>query len=59
MSREEAKEGWRLPVYVGHVYGPGDTPGSTSMTMLSPAYPKYVVETLFGVATEVPSEHDE
>jgi hypothetical protein len=59
MSREQARESWGLPIYVGHVYGPGEQAGSTSVTILSPEYPEYVVETLFGVALEAPPQHDD
>lgn len=49
MTREEAAERYGLPTYVGHSYTPGDKPGSTFITILSPEYPEYVAETIFGI----------
>lgn len=48
MSRAEAFERFGIPTYVGHHYKPGDEPGSTNVTLLSPEYPEYVAEMLTG-----------
>jgi len=44
MTPQQAKERFDLPDFVGHVYGPGDEPGSTRVMLLST---EYVVEMLF------------
>lgn len=51
-SREEAIEHFGLPVFVGHSYGAGDSPGSTAVTLISTEYPDYVREALLGLADE-------
>ncbi|HEV2891137.1 MAG TPA: restriction endonuclease [Frankiaceae bacterium] len=50
MSRQEARDQFGLPTFVAHVYGQGDQPGSTRVTLLSPEYPECVVEEVLGVA---------
>lgn len=55
MSRQEATGRYALPEFVGHVYGAGESPRSTSVTLLSTEYPHYVAEALFGVAVDEPS----
>jgi hypothetical protein len=40
----------RVPDFVGHGYEPGDKPGSTLVTVLSPEYPENVAAVLLGVA---------
>lgn len=52
MSREEARELFDLPTFVGHCYGPGDTPGSTRSTLISPDHPEYIQELLLAVPRE-------
>lgn len=52
MSREQARDRFGLPDFVGHAYEPGDEPGSTRVTLLSTGYPEYIAETLFGVAVD-------
>jgi restriction endonuclease Mrr len=49
MTREEAKERFGGPIFVGHSYGPGDEAGSTSVTLLSTEYPEAVATVLLGV----------
>jgi len=49
MSREEAAERFNVPMFVGHHYGAGGEPGSTSVTLVSPEHPEYVAELLLGV----------
>jgi len=51
MTRQQAKERFGLPDFVGHVYGPGDEPGSTRVMLLST---EYVVEMLLSVTHEDP-----
>jgi hypothetical protein len=52
MSRQEAGDRFGLPELVGHAYLPGETPRSTSVTLLSTEYPDYVAKALFGVTVE-------
>ena len=53
VSRQQARELFGLPNFVGHAYGPGAEPRSTRVTLLSTASPEYVAEELLGVAFEV------
>lgn len=50
MTRQEATDRFGLPTFVGHAYAGGEKPTSTYVTLLSPEYPHYVAEALFGVA---------
>jgi hypothetical protein len=52
MSRQQAADRFGLPKFVGHAYGSGDEPASTSMTLLSAEYPSYIAEALFGVSVD-------
>lgn len=54
MSRKEAAGRLDLPPFVGHAYLPGESPTSTSVTLLSTEYPDYVAEALLGVAVGDP-----
>lgn len=54
MSRQEAAARYDLPIFVGHAYQPGDSPGSTSVTLLSVEYPEYVLDAILGVTDEEP-----
>jgi hypothetical protein len=47
LSREAARE-FGLPPFVGFCYGPGDTPASTTSTLISTEYPDYIRELLLG-----------
>jgi hypothetical protein len=51
-SREEAMNQFGLPVFVGHFYGPGGSPGSTAVTLISTERPDYVREVLLGLVDE-------
>ncbi|MFH8284163.1 restriction endonuclease [Streptomyces antibioticus] len=46
LSRQQAAEQFNSPTFVGHHYGPGGEPGSTSSTLMSPEYPEYIVDLL-------------
>ncbi|WP_405142250.1 restriction endonuclease [Sphaerisporangium sp. NBC_01403] len=46
LSREAAAR-LGFPTFVGHHYGIGSEPNSTSLTLLSPEYPEYVADLLF------------
>jgi hypothetical protein len=50
LTREEARDYYGLPAFVGHGYSPGDAPGSIGVTVMSPEYPDYLAEHL--LATE-------
>lgn len=52
LSREEATKHFGLPVFVGHSYGPGDSAGSTRVTLISGEHPDYVRDALLGLAEE-------
>lgn len=49
-SREQAMKQFGLPVFAGHCYGPGGSPGSTAVTLISTEHPDCVREVLLGVA---------
>jgi Restriction endonuclease len=49
LTREQAKELWNLPTFVGHCYGPGDDPESTRITTIDERNPAYVRELLLGL----------
>ena len=49
LSRERALELFGLPTFVGFCYGPGDTPDSTSVTLISTDHPDYIRELLLAV----------
>lgn len=49
MTREQAANLYGLPTFVGHAYTAGDEPRSTSITVMSPEYPEYVAEMIFGL----------
>lgn len=42
LTREVARERYGLPIFVGHAYGAGESPGSTSCTLISMEHPEYV-----------------
>lgn len=48
LSREQAFAEFGTPTFVGFCYGPGDTPDSTSVTLISTEYPEYIRELLHG-----------
>lgn len=56
MSRQEPADRFGVPEFVGHAYGRGERPESTSVTLLSTEYPDYVAEALFGVAVDEPAD---
>ncbi|WP_353081108.1 restriction endonuclease [Tessaracoccus lapidicaptus] len=43
LSRAEAAA-YGLPIFVGHGYSRGDSPGSVRVTVMSPEYPEYLAE---------------
>lgn len=45
-TREQARERFGIPVFVGHGYSNGDDPGSVGVTVMSPEYPEYLVKHL-------------
>jgi hypothetical protein len=49
MTRQQATDRFGLPEFVGHAYRQGETPGSTSVTLLSAEYPHHVAQELLGV----------
>jgi hypothetical protein len=49
VTREQAADRFGTPDFVGHVYIPGEAPGSSRTILLSPEYPDYVAELLLGV----------
>ena len=49
LSREDAFNLYGIPTFVGHAYGPGDEPGSTSVHLMSTEHPKYIAECLLGL----------
>lgn len=49
MTREEAADRFGLPTFVGHCYGPADTPGSTLITVISTEHPDYICQLLLGI----------
>jgi hypothetical protein len=46
LTREEAKARFGVPTFVGHAYGPAETPDTTRVTLISPERPEYVRELL-------------
>ena len=50
LSREEAMKHFGLPVFAGHYYRPGDSAGSTRVTLVSSEHPDYVKDALLGLA---------
>lgn len=48
LSREEAKERFGIPTFVGHSFAPSDSPGST-VTLISPEHPEYIKKLLLAV----------
>jgi hypothetical protein len=54
LPREVARERFGLPTFVGHAYGPGESPGSTRCTLISAENPEYVRDLLLpeSVSTE-------
>lgn len=46
LSREQAKERFGLPTFVAHAYGPGDSPGSTTSTLISTERPEHITALL-------------
>ncbi len=45
LSRDEAAA-YGLPIFVGHGYSRGESPGSVRVTIMSPEFPEYVAEHL-------------
>jgi hypothetical protein len=54
MSREEAQEKYGLPTFVAVCFGPGDKPGSTTITTIDPDDSKRIQETIFGIKRDTP-----
>ncbi len=52
MTRQQAKERFGLPDFVGHAYESGEEPGSTRVILISSEYPNYVAEVLLGVEAQ-------
>lgn len=52
LSREEAAGRFGLPTFVGHCYGAGDSPRSTTCTLVSPEHPEYIENLLLGVPND-------
>lgn len=46
LSREQARQRYGLPDFIGHVYSKGDKPGSVGVTVASPEFPEYLMEHL-------------
>lgn len=51
MARQEAADHFGMPTFVGHCYGPADTPGSTLVTLISTQHAEYICELLLGIPT--------
>lgn len=51
-SREDAKTRFGLPVFAGHAYGVGDSPASTSVTLVSSEHPDYIRREILGLPDE-------
>lgn len=49
LSRQRGLDMSGLPTFVGFCYGPGDTAGSTSITLISTDHPDYIRELLLAV----------
>jgi hypothetical protein len=56
LSREQALAEFGTPTFVGFCYGPGATPESTSVTLISTEYPEYIRELLLAVPVREPTE---
>jgi hypothetical protein len=56
MSREEAREAYGLPTFVAVCFGPGDRPGSTTITTIEPGDSRRIQQDVFGIEL---SESDE
>jgi hypothetical protein len=56
LSREQAFELFGSPTFVGFCYGPGDTPDSTSVTIISTEHPDYIRRLLLAVPARELSE---
>jgi hypothetical protein len=46
LTREQAARSIAVPLFVGHGYSAGDTPGSVRVTEISPEYPAYLADHL-------------
>jgi hypothetical protein len=46
LTREQARDDFGLPTFVGHGYSTGDERGSISVMLMSPEYPEYLAEHL-------------
>lgn len=55
-TREETQNRFGLPIFVGHVYSNGDTPGSVGVTLMSPDYPDYLERLLPRVGQDTDSQ---
>jgi hypothetical protein len=49
LSREEARERYGLPMFVAVCFGPGDAPGSTTITTFDADDSERIQETIFGL----------
>jgi Restriction endonuclease len=54
MSREEAQEKYGLPTFVAVCFGPGDKPGSTTITTIDPDDSTRIQVTIFGIKLDRP-----
>lgn len=52
MSREEARDRYGIPTFVAVCFGPGDTPGSTTITTIDPDDSQRIQREVFGVEAE-------
>lgn len=52
LTREQAAKRFGLPTFVGHCYASGESPGSTTCTLISTEHPEYIETLLLG--SEVP-----
>lgn len=56
-SRDEARDWFGLPTFVGHCYSPTEPEGSVQMTVMSAEQPEYVAELLLDPPEALTSRH--
>jgi hypothetical protein len=52
LTREQAAQRFGLPTFVGHCYAAGDSPGSTTCTLISTEHPEYIRELLLATPND-------